>query len=249
MGEAISVSDLQVSYHGKAVLQNITFSVPEGNMVGIVGPNGAGKSTLIKALLRLIPIDRGTIELLESPLHDARKRVAYVPQRSDIDWNFPITVLQTVLIGTYPSLGLFRRPGKKENTWAHACLETVGMSEYAERQIGELSGGQQQRVFIARALAQRPSLLLLDEPFAGIDIQSEQTILQVLRDLRDQGHTVVLVHHDLNKVRDYFDSILLINKVLVASGPIAECFNQETIARTYAYGANPLLLHGIEVSV
>ncbi|NYF25255.1 metal ABC transporter ATP-binding protein [Sporosarcina sp. JAI121] len=233
MNNAIVVSNLHVSYYGKEVLQNIGFTISEGKSVGIIGPNGAGKSTLLKALLNLIPKDKGEITILGSELKEVRKRIAYVPQRSTIDWDFPITVKDTVLIGTYPTIGLLRRPGRLEKELALKCLEKVDMTEFQNRQIGELSGGQQQRVFLARALAQQADLFLLDEPFVGIDATSEEMIVKILKELRDVGKTIIVVHHDLNKAEKYFDELLLLNKELIAKGSVKEVFTPKTIASAY----------------
>lgn len=230
---AIHVKDLYVSYYGKEAINNISFETNSGNIVGIIGPNGAGKSTLLKSLLNLIPIDSGVVEFYGKSLNENRNKIAYVPQRSDIDWDFPITVLDTVVIGTYPKLGLFRKPRKKEKEWAYHCLEKVGMNEFSNRQIGELSGGQQQRVFLARALAQQTEMLFLDEPFVGIDIASEQTIINILRELRNQGKTIVIVHHDLSKAASYFDEILLLNKELIQYGKAQEVLKPDIITKAY----------------
>lgn len=233
MKNAITVSDLHVSYYGKEVLHNIEFTIPEGRSVGIIGPNGAGKSTLLKSLLNLIAKDKGEITILGGGLKEVRKRIAYVPQRSTIDWDFPITVKDTVLIGTYPTIGVLKRPRKIEKKWALKCLEKVDMVEFRDRQIGELSGGQQQRVFLARALAQRADLFLLDEPFVGIDVTSEEMIVKILKELRDEGKTILVVHHDLNKAEKYFDELLLLNKELIAAGSVKEVYTPHTIAKAY----------------
>ncbi|MGO4887200.1 metal ABC transporter ATP-binding protein [Anaerobacillus sp. MEB173] len=233
MINTISVKNLHVSYYGKEAINGINLSVKAGNLVGIIGPNGAGKSTFIKALLNLIPIDKGEIEIYGSSINDVRKKIAYVPQRSQIDWDFPIHVLDTVLIGTYPSLGIFKRPKKKEKEWAYECLKKVGMESFYNRQIGELSGGQQQRVFLARALAQQAEVFFLDEPFVGIDMASEETIIHLLKDLRDQGKTVVVVHHDLSKANDYFDELVLLNKELIGFGRVDDVLQPEVMMRAY----------------
>jgi manganese transport system ATP-binding protein len=233
MKDAIVVSNLHVSYFGKEVLHDIGFTISEGKSVGIIGPNGAGKSTLLKVLLNLISKDKGEITILGSALKEVRKRIAYVPQRSTIDWDFPITVKDTVLIGTYPTVGLLKRPGRKERELALNCLEKVDMTEFQNRQIGELSGGQQQRVFLARALAQQADLFLLDEPFVGIDATSEEMIVKILKELRDEGKTIIVVHHDLNKAEKYFDELLLLNKDLIAKGSVKEVFTPKMISKAY----------------
>ena len=233
MASAISVQNLHVSYYGKEAISNIGFSVESGNLVGIIGPNGAGKSTLMKAIIGFIPIDHGKVTLFGKSVKEVRKKIAYVPQRSQIDWDFPINVIDTVLIGTYPSLGLFKRPKKEQREWAYECLKKVGMQDFSKRQIGELSGGQQQRVFLARALAQKAELFFLDEPFVGVDVVSEETIIRILKELRDEGKTVFVVHHDLSKVTDYFDQLILLNKELIKSGPVEEVLRPELLSKAY----------------
>jgi len=233
MSLAIEVKHLSCSYLGNTALSEINFSINEGNLVGIIGPNGAGKSTLLKAMLNLIKKDSGEIRILGHSIKEMKTKVAYVPQRNDIDWDFPITVLDTVLLGTYPNLGLFKRPKKEHKIWALECLKQVGIESYSNRQIGELSGGQQQRVFLARALAQKADMYFLDEPFVGVDITSEETIISVLKQLRNQGKTVVVVHHDLSKAADYFDQLILLNKELIEYGEVAKVFAPEIIGRAY----------------
>ncbi|MFS0727170.1 metal ABC transporter ATP-binding protein [Paenibacillus sp. 1P07SE] len=230
---AISVEHLHVSYNGVEAIRDVSFDLDTGNLVGVIGPNGAGKSTLLKALLHLIPRDRGDITFLGRPIKELRKQIAYVPQRSEIDWHFPITVLDTVLLGTYPALGWFRRPAKAQREWAYSCLEQVGMADFHKRQIGELSGGQQQRVFLARALAQKPDLFFLDEPFVGVDLTSEQTIVTILKEQQAKDKTIVVVHHDLSKASDYFNKLLLINRELVGFGEVKDVFRPEVMARAY----------------
>src|SRR5699024_1477707 len=244
---AIEVQHLHVSYYGKEVIHDISFSIDRGRLVGIIGPNGAGKSTLIKAILGLIPKDQGNVKAFGKPMKEVRKKIAYVPQRSQIDWDFPITVRDTVLLGTFPRLGLFRRPMKADRTWAEQCVAKVDMKEFSKRQIGELSGGQQQRVFLARALAQRAELFFLDEPFVGIDVASEKTIIDILKQLRDDGKTVFVVHHDLAKVEDYFDELILLNKKLIQSGPVEDVFQQEFMME--AYQSDFPFMNKVEVGV
>lgn len=233
MNDAVKVENLQVSYYGKEAVQNVSFAIEKGKLVGIIGPNGAGKSTLLKALLGLIPTDKGQVRILGKEIRDIRKQIAYVPQRSNIDWDFPISVLETVVLGTYPNLGPFRKPKKNDKEFSYECLKKVGMETFEDRQIGELSGGQQQRVFLARALAQQTELLFLDEPFVGIDVSSEETIINILKELRDEGKTVLLVHHDLSKSNEYFDELILLNKQLVGCGPVKEVLNPEIISQAY----------------
>ncbi|MCY7914289.1 metal ABC transporter ATP-binding protein [Bacillus haynesii] len=233
MKPAITVKDLYVSYHGAEALRNINFSLDQGMMAGIIGPNGAGKSTLLKSMLQLIPKDKGDVRLLGKPLKDVRKQIAYVPQRNDMDWTFPINVLDTVILGTYPELGLFRRPKKRDKDWAYHCLEKVRMESYVKRQIGELSGGQQQRVFLARALAQKAELFCLDEPFVGIDVTSEEMIVSILKELRVEGKTVLVVHHDLSKADSYFNELILLNKELIQKGPVSDILNPDVMMKAY----------------
>ncbi|HLQ72061.1 MAG TPA: metal ABC transporter ATP-binding protein [Bacillota bacterium] len=229
----IQVNQLNVSYNGRPAVKNVSFNVQTGKLIGIIGPNGAGKSTLMKAVIGLIPKDRGTVEFEHQPLKEVQRDIAYVPQRNNIDWDFPIIVQDTVLLGTYPKLGLFHRPKKKDKQWAMHCLEKVGMTDFAKSQIGELSGGQQQRVFLARSLAQKAEYFFLDEPFVGIDVSSEQVIIDILKELKEEGKTIFVVHHDLSKVEAYFDDLILINKELVGSGPVRDVFRPENIQEAY----------------
>ena len=233
MNKSIEVSHLHVSYYGNEVVKDVSFSFNRGNIIGIIGPNGAGKSTLMKAILGLISKDKGEVSFHGKPIKQVRKKIAYVPQRNNIDWDFPIIVRDTVLLGTYPGLKIFQRPGKKEKKLAQTCLRQVGMEEFSARQIGELSGGQQQRVFLARALAQGAEYFFLDEPFVGIDAASEKTIINILKDLRDAGKTVFVVHHDLSTIEDYFDELVLINKELIESGPVQKVFKPELMNKAY----------------
>jgi len=233
MSKALTIKDLYVSYQGNQVIQNVSFEIENGSLVGIIGPNGAGKSTLMKAILELIPRDNGTIEIYGHSIQKYRKHVAYVPQRSDIDWDFPITVLDVVILGTYPNLGLLNRPKKKDIELAIECLRKVGMETFKNRQIGELSGGQQQRVFLARALAQKTEILFLDEPFVGIDMKSEETIIKILKELRNSGKTIIVVHHDLSKAERYFDNLLLLNRNLIGYGKVKDVLNPDVISKAY----------------
>jgi manganese/zinc/iron transport system ATP- binding protein len=229
----IEVHDLTVSYNKKPVLWGIDFTLPKGVLVGVIGPNGAGKSTLIKAIMGLIPSGSGFVKLFDSPLEKIRGKVSYVPQRESVDWDFPASAFEIVLMGRYGKLGLFKRPRKADREVAMECLEKVGMESFANRQISQLSGGQQQRVFLARALAQDAELYFMDEPFAGVDAASEATIIDILKKMTKNGKTVVVVHHDLQSVREYFDWVLLLNMRLVASGPTDKIFNTELLNETY----------------
>lgn len=229
----LSVRDLTVAYQKNLVLRSVNLDIPEGQLVGIVGPNGAGKSTLIKAVQNLVPAAAGTVTVYGKPYKEQRQRIGYVPQRESVDWDFPTDALDVVLMGTYGQLGWFRRPGKQEREWALECLRKVGMAEYASRQISQLSGGQQQRVFLARALAQKADLYLMDEPFAGVDAATERAIIQLLSELKEQGKTVLVVHHDLQTVPEYFDWVVLLNRRVIAAGPTDEVFTPELLQKTY----------------
>lgn len=230
---AVLVRDLTVAYDHRPVLWDIDLDVPEGSLAAIVGPNGAGKSTLIKAVLGLVPVAAGTVRVFGEPYRRDPAQVAYVPQRNSVDWDFPTDVLDVVTMGTYGRLGLFARPGARERATAMDCLAQVGMHEFAKRQISQLSGGQQQRVFLARALAQDARLVFLDEPLAGVDAATEQTVVSILKGLRDAGRTVVAVHHDLDSVADTFDFVALLRVSLVAAGPPGEVMTSENLARAY----------------
>lgn len=242
----IKVENLSVSYYGNEVVSDVSFEFAAGHLIGIIGPNGAGKSTMIKALLNLIPKDKGTVLVDGESIEKKRKKIAYVPQRSDLDWDFPICVFETVLMGTYPSLGLFKKPGEKEKELALKSLERVDMLDYKDQQIGELSGGQQQRVFLARALAQEANMFFLDEPFVGIDIASENNIVKILKELREEGKTVFVVHHDLSKVETYFDDLILINKDLIKAGPVEDVFVFETMSQAYESNFGTLMMKGAQ---
>jgi manganese/zinc/iron transport system ATP- binding protein len=230
---AFEIHDMTVAYHRKPVLWDIDLVIPEGKLIGIVGPNGAGKTTLIKAALGLVPLASGKVEIYGEPYASQRHLVGYVPQRESVDWDFPVTVDDVVLMGTYGRLGWFRRPGKVEREIARKCLDQVGMLSFAKRQIRQLSGGQQQRVFLARALAQEAMVYFMDEPFAGVDAATEAIIVQLLQRLRDEGRTVFVVHHDLQSVEEYFDHVILLNMRLVAYGPTKTTFTSENLQKTY----------------
>jgi manganese/zinc/iron transport system ATP- binding protein len=230
---AFDVESLFVNYGKSAVLWDVSFSIPAGVMLGIVGPNGAGKSTLLKAALGLVRPLSGKVDFFGQPLELTRSKIAYVPQRESVDWDFPITALEVVLMGRFGRLSWLRKLRKADREAARQVLNLVGMGAYADRQIGELSGGQQQRLFIARAMVQNPELYLLDEPFAGIDTTTEKEIIGLLKKLRDQGKTIVVVHHDLQATAEYFDWALLLNTRLVACGPVSEVFTKENLRRTY----------------
>ena len=229
----LEIHDLTVAYHHKPVLYGIDLVVPPGKLIGIIGPNGAGKSTLIKAIMGLLPTDSGWVNIFGKPNRKNLKLVGYVPQRESVDWDFPVSVMDVVLMGRYGKLGLFKRPGKKDRDIACACLEKVKMMPYADRQIANLSGGQQQRVFLARALAQESDLYFMDEPFAGVDAATESSIIDLLHELRQKGKTMLVVHHDLPTARNYFDMLILLNMRLVEFGPTEDVFTYEKLQKTY----------------
>jgi manganese/zinc/iron transport system ATP- binding protein len=229
----LDIHDVTVAYQRKPVLWDIDLMLDEPRLVGIVGPNGAGKSTLIKAILGLVPIVSGSITLFGRPVSEQRRRIGYVPQRESVDWDFPVSVLDVVLMGTYGQLGWFRRPGAQEKAWARECLAQVGLQDMSRQQIGQLSGGQQQRTFLARALAQQADVYFMDEPFAGVDAATERAIATLLQQLRNDGKTIVVVHHDLRTVPSYFDHVILLNVRLIASGPTEVVFTDDNLRKTY----------------
>lgn len=229
----LAVREMTVSYGEKPAVLSVDATVPAGSMTAIIGPNGAGKSTLLKATLGMIPSLSGSVTVYGKPVEKSLHRIAYVPQRASVDWDFPTRVIDVILMGLYRELGLLRPVRRKHWERALACLERVGMVDFAERQIGQLSGGQQQRVFLARALAQDAELYLLDEPFSGVDAATEKAIITVLKELNAQRRTVVSVHHDLATVADYFDYVLLLNVRKIAEGPVATTFTAENLQKTY----------------
>lgn len=229
----LSIRGLTVSYGEKPAVFSVDVSFKAGQMTAIVGPNGAGKSTLLKAALGIIRPLSGQVTSLGRPLNERRARIAYVPQRASVDWDFPARVLDVVMMGLTRELGLLGRVRASHRARATACLDRVGMAGFAHRQIGQLSGGQQQRVFLARALAQEADLYLLDEPFAGVDAATEKAIIAVLHGLRAEGKTVIAVHHDLATVAEYFDRVFLINTTAIAEGPVAEVFTPAHLQTAY----------------
>lgn len=229
----LAVRGLTVSYGQKPAVFSVDMTVQPGAMTAIIGPNGAGKSTLLKAALGIVSPVSGQVTVYGQPLDSQRKSIAYVPQRASVDWDFPTRVIDVVLMGMSRELGLLGRVRSRHIAGAMDCLNRVGMRDFADRQIGQLSGGQQQRVFLARALAQSADLYLLDEPFAGVDAATEKAIIEVLKSLKQAGKTVVVVHHDLATVTDYFDHVFLINTRKVAEGPVAEAFTAETLQAAY----------------
>jgi manganese/zinc/iron transport system ATP- binding protein len=230
----LEAKDVSVAYKKMPVVWSVDFQIHEGSFVAIVGPNGSGKSTLLKACMGLVPLMSGSFLYFENEsLERARKRIAYLPQRESIDWDFPIQVIDVVLMGTYPRVGLIRRPSREEKDFAFECLRKVGMQDFASRQISELSGGQQQRVFFARALAQKAELYLFDEPFAGVDAKTENTLTQIIHDLKAAGKSVVLVHHDLFSVAQNTDQVALMNTRLVRFGPTDDVLQREYLEEAY----------------
>lgn len=230
---AVKIDDLTVAYNYKPVLWDIDLEIPEGVLMAIVGPNGAGKSTLIKAILGIIKPIAGSIAIYGKPYQKQRLLVAYVPQKGSVDWDFPTTALDVVLMGTYGSLGWIRRPGQKQKKEALEALEQVGMLEFKNRQISQLSGGQQQRIFLARALAQNASIYFMDEPFQGVDATTERAIINILKSLREAGKTVIVVHHDLQTVPEYFDWVTFLNVKKIATGTVKDIFNDDNLTKTY----------------
>lgn len=230
---ALLVKGLTVSYGTKPAVFSVDAAVPRAAMTAIIGPNGAGKSTFLKAVLGIVPRISGTVSVSGQPLETMRRSIAYVPQRASVDWDFPTRVRDVVTMGQFRQLGLLGRLRQSHRQKTAECLERVGMSAFADRQIGQLSGGQQQRVFLARALAQNADLYLLDEPFAGVDAATEKAIIDVLKGLKAEGKTVVCVHHDLATVSDYFDHVLLLNVRKIAEGPVATTFTGPALQDTY----------------
>lgn len=230
---AVEINDLTVAYNYQPVLWDVDLAVPEGVMMAIVGPNGAGKSTLIKAALGIIEPIAGSVSIYGRPYSEQRKLVAYVPQKESVDWDFPTTVFDVVLMGTYGRLGWIKRPRAEEKRIALECMEKVGMLPFKTRQISELSGGQQQRVFLARALAQNASIYFMDEPFQGVDATTEIAIINILKELRQAGKTVIVVHHDLQTVPEYFDWVTFLNVKKIDTGPVKDIFNDDNLTKTY----------------
>jgi manganese/zinc/iron transport system ATP- binding protein len=241
-GAAIEVTDLTVAYGERPVLWDVDLTVPHGVLMAVVGPNGAGKTTLVKAMLGLVRPAAGRVLIHGRPYAEQRRVVAYVPQRGSVDWDFPTSVLDVVMMGRYGALGWLRRPGRRERELASDALGKVGMEELAARQISQLSGGQQQRVFIARALVQDAGIYLMDEPFQGVDATTERAIVTLLQDLRAQGKTLVVVHHDLPTVPEYFDWVTMLNVRRIASGPVEEVFTDENLR--LAYGGRVAFVSG-----
>ncbi len=229
----LSIHDLTVAYHRKPVIWDVDLDLPDKQLIGLIGPNGAGKSTLIKAALGLIPRASGEVRVYGEPFEKQRDLVAYVPQRESVDWDFPVNVLDVVLMGLYRQIGWFRRIKGVHKKKALDALSKVGMQDYAHRQISQLSGGQQQRVFLARALAQEAQIYLMDEPFAGVDAATEKAIITLLKDLKEREKTVLVVHHDLQTVTEYFDYVVMLNMRVVTHGQTKDVFTEENLKKTY----------------
>lgn len=236
----IEIHDLIVSYNKKPVLWDIDLSLPVSSVIGIIGPNGAGKSTLLKSIMGLVQPASGYIKIFDRPLDSVRQDVSYVPQKESVDWDFPASVLEVVVMGRYSKMGLFKRPSTRDKEIAMNCLKKVGMENFSNRQIAQLSGGQQQRVFIARALAQEAKLYLMDEPFAGVDAATEKIIMNILHELAHEGDTVLVVHHDLQSIHEYFKWCILLNMRLVASGPTDLVITNQLLEETYGGKLNLL---------
>ena len=233
MTHPIVIEGLSVSYDKKRVLSNVYLHLEEGKLIGVLGPNGAGKSTLFKAILGLIDSNAGNIKVYGEDIRENRKRMAYVPQRDEVDWTFPATVRDIVLMGRFPAKTIWQKMDATDHQKAKEAMEELSILDLADRQIGALSGGQQQRVFLARALCQEADILMLDEPFVGVDITTEEHIIRVLRKLSHEGKTLLVVHHDLSSVKAYFDQVILINQRLIAYGDTETTFVAENIANTY----------------
>lgn len=240
---SIDIQGINISYERKRVLSNIYLSVESGFFYGLIGPNGAGKSTLFKAILGLIKLNSGNIKVLNQNIEGVRKKVAYVPQRDEVDWDFPATVYDVVQMGRYPHKKVLQRLNSTDKKITDEALEKVGMTSFKDRQIGTLSGGQQQRVFIARALCQQAEIFLLDEPFVGVDITTENRIIDILKSLAQEDKAILLVHHDLATAEEYFDKVILLNQRLIIYGDTSEVFTKENIAKTYASQLN--ILHHV----
>lgn len=231
---AVHVEDMTMAYREQPVLWDIDLDIVQASRTAIIGPNGAGKSTMMKGILNLMKPLSGKVEILGSPYREVYHKIAYIPQTSSVNWDFPSTVEDVVLMGRYVHLGWIKRPSKEDRRLAREALEKMEMLDYSDRQISQLSGGQKQRVFVARALAQNAEIYFMDEPLQGVDMKTEAVIMSVIREFQQQGKTVIAVHHDLNTVRDYFDHVVILNKKLVASGRVEEVFTKDNINRAYA---------------
>lgn len=242
----IKVQNLTISYAKKPAIRGIDLAIPKGKIIGIVGPNGAGKSTLLKGMLGLLPEDNGKVLIYDKPVKESLSKISYIPQKESFDWDFPVVVYDVVMMGRYPHLKTFQRPGIRDKEIVINSLKKVEMEKYSNRQIRFLSGGQQQRIFLARALAQEAEILFLDEPFVGVDAATESAIFSLMKKLKDEGKTILVVHHDLGKVTDYFDYIVLINQRLIGFGPTEEVFTSEMLNKTYG-GRLTILQKSVEL--
>lgn len=230
---SIKIINLTISYNKRPAIKGINLDIEQGYIIGIIGPNGAGKSTLLKGVLGLLPTDTGEVKIFGKDIKDSLKRIAYIPQKEQFDWDFPINVSEVVLMGRYPYISLFGYPTLKDKEIVSQVIDKVEMNKYASTQIRNLSGGQQQRIFVARALAQESDIYFLDEPFVGVDAKTESSIFDLIKELKAAGKTIMIVHHDLSKVKDYFDKVILINQTLIAYGNTSEVFTPEFIHKTY----------------
>jgi len=229
----IKVKNLTIAYKKRPAIKGINLNIEEGNIIGIIGPNGAGKSTLLKGILGLLPIETGEVKIFDKPVKESLQRLAYIPQKEQFDWDFPINVSEVVMMGRYPHLSLFGKPKKEDHEIVKEVLKKVEMTEHGNTQIRNLSGGQQQRIFIARALAQESDVYFLDEPFVGVDAKTEKAIFELIRELKEKNKTILIVHHDLSKVSEYFDKVIMINQTLIAFGDTEKVFTAEIINKTY----------------
>ncbi len=237
--DVIQIENLTVNYGKNLVLWEVFLSISSGKMIGIIGPNGAGKSTFLKALMGFCPKLSGKITFWQKAFSSVRTKIAYIPQKEEIDWDFPITVYEVVLMGRFSHLRFWQRPKAFDKQKVFDALEKVGLKEYAKRQIGQLSGGQQQKLFLARAIAQEAKVYLLDEPFQGVDATSEKVIIQVLKQWRNEGKTILIVHHDLSRLKEYFDELVFLNKRIIASGPLEQVLTEENLQAVF--GNSPML--------
>lgn len=233
MNPLFEVQNLSVAYGDNLVLKNISVKLSAGKLIAIIGPNGAGKSTFLKAILGFVPKLTGVIKAFQKTYHGNDPKVAYIPQREVVDWDFPLSVYELVLMGTYGRLGWFKSPGPKEKKLVLECIKQVNLMAFKDRQIGELSGGQQQRAFLARALAQEAEIYFMDEPFSGVDRPTEKAIIEILRELKTKGKTIVAVHHNLHTVKQYFDEAILIKQKVIASGSIDKVLTNKNLEDTY----------------
>ncbi len=229
----ITVKNLTISYNKKPAIKGINLNIESGNVMGIIGPNGAGKSTLLKGMLGLLPFDTGEVKIFGREIDHSRKRISYIPQREQFDWDFPINVEDVVMMGRYAHLPVIGFPKSGDRQIVEQVLKKIEMDKYAKRQIRQLSGGQQQRVFLARALAQESDIYFLDEPFVGVDAKTERVIFELMKELKENGKTLLVVHHDLSMVKDYFDKLIMVNQTLIAFGDSQEVFTPALVNKTY----------------